>query len=114
MATLDSDASMQSPSKVIGSEAMDVDDVEGLINTKATADASSSPARKHEVTHDDPPFWIEIPRLSTPERAQYQYAPMEVDDEEPLEVVYELRRDGEVSYYARMRSGLYKKVTPYL
>lgn len=89
---------------------MDLDVVDGLTNLKSDTNASS-PVRKHEVSSDGPPFWIDIPRLPTPEREKYQYTRVVVDDEEPLEVVYDVKRDGETWYYARMRSGLYKKVT---
>lgn len=62
----------------------------------------------------DPPFWVSPPRLPSAERAKYKRIPSgrvrdAVDDQDPMEVVHDVTLHGNVFYFARMRSGLFKK-----
>ena len=64
---------------------MEVDDVAsdgGVANDASPSSRAST----------DPPFWISPPQLRHDERELYKPIEIEIDDEEPLEIVHDHRR----------------------
>lgn len=90
---------------------MEVDDaVERLLTTIPSDEVTSSPTAK--TPPGSPRFWIEVPRLPTPVRATYRRTKdLPIDDEDPVEVVHEIKLEGSRFYYARIRSGLFKRAS---
>lgn len=85
-------------------------DVEKLLTTIPSDEVESSLSA--ETPPESPRFWIEVPRLPTPIRETYRRTQdLIVDDEDPVEVVHEIKLEGKVFYYAKIRSGLFKKAS---
>ncbi|KAG9001163.1 hypothetical protein FRB93_012245 [Tulasnella sp. JGI-2019a] len=94
-------------------------------NTPLSTPPSSLPATPSARERDTPSvekesnrgrelkFWIDLPpRMSSVERAKYKSFASAIggdEDEDPVEVVYDMQLQGRIFYYARMRTGLYKK-----
>ncbi|KAG9049705.1 hypothetical protein FS837_009350 [Tulasnella sp. UAMH 9824] len=108
---LNHDEAMQNLIMRDDSVEMEVDNaVEKLLTTIPSDETGSSLTA--ETPPESPRFWIEVPRLPTPIRATYRRTQdLLVDDEDPVEVVHKIKLEGKVFYYAKIRSGLFKKAS---
>ncbi|KAG8903561.1 hypothetical protein FRC01_009158 [Tulasnella sp. 417] len=90
---------------------MEVDNaVEKLLTTIPSDEPGSSP--RAETPPGLPRFWIEVPHLPAAVRATYRRTQdLDIDDEDPVEVVHEIKLEGKIFYYAKIRSGLFKKAS---